>query len=71
MPKRIKRYWEGCRVGKALRRVIEEHSEGSKVTFLRKGCAAETRLAFINAGKAHCVARCGGCPLTENWTPPA
>ena len=69
MPKRA--YWEKCAVGRVLRELAEDTPDGTNVVFLRRGSPAETRLQFINAGKAHCVARCGGCPLTENWTPPA
>lgn len=54
---------------------------GRRLSKLVKAIEAEFRTAaatdeavardpLINAGKAYCVARCGGCRLTAGWSPP-
>lgn len=68
MPKRA--YWEKCERGKLLRAVMAD-ALPENVVILRLGSEQEARLALIEAGKRYCVARCGGCPLTREMTPPA
>jgi hypothetical protein len=40
------------------------------VVFIRRASEQEARIALIAAGKAYCVQRCGGCPLTEGYVAP-
>lgn len=64
-----KRYWEKCVRGKLLRKVIAEGLPDNVVMINRRPEQA-LRLQLIEVGKASCVAKCGGCPLTEDVAPP-
>lgn len=57
----------GCPRGALLKLLIEE--AGPAVS-LRPTPEQAARAAFIDAGKAYCIAKCGGCPLTEGYVPP-
>lgn len=66
-----KPYWEKCSVGKALRRSMEEAlPPGVVVMWGANRRVDDARLALVDAGKQYCLARCGGCPLTEGYVPP-
>lgn len=64
-----KPYWRTCVRGKLLRKVMAE-AMPENVVFIRRRSEQEARLALIDAGKAYCVARCGGCPLTDGYVAP-
>lgn len=59
-----------CEQAKFLRRLIEQ-AGGANVVRLRPSLAEESRQRLIWAGKAHCIAQCGGCALTDEMSPPA
>ncbi len=55
-----------CPRGRLLRALMRDGEMGANVIPLRVDPAEErTRLALISAGKAYCVAKCGGCELTR------
>jgi hypothetical protein len=54
---------EGCPRGALLKLLIAE--AGANVTALRPTEIEARRAEFIEAGKAYCEARCGGCELTR------
>lgn len=58
-----------CPRGELLKLLISEG--GPSVFKLNPTPEDVARLAAINANKAYCVARCGGCALTVGWIPPA
>lgn len=64
-----KPYWKSCPRGKLLRRVMAE-ALPDNVVIIRQRSEQEARIALIGAAKAYCLARCGGCPLTEGYVPP-
>lgn len=64
-----KAYWEKCATGKALRTLIED-TLPENVHVLRRPAEAVARAELIRAGKAYCLATCGGCPMTDNVPPP-
>lgn len=64
-----KPYWEKCKRGKLVRAVIAE-ALPNNVVILTKASEQEARLTLIDAAKAYCVRRCGGCPLTEGYVLP-
>lgn len=69
MPKRP--YWQRCRTGKAVRAAMREAlPENVLVMWGANRAVDEARLGVIAAGKQYCIARCGGCPLTEGYVPP-
>lgn len=59
-----------CEQGRLLKKLIAE-GEGPNVVRLRPSLAETSRVALIDAGKRYCLARCGGCPLTDSLLPPA
>lgn len=59
-----------CEQAVFLRRLIAQ-TGGDNVVRLRPSLAEESRQRLIEAGKAHCVATCGGCALTAGFVPPA
>lgn len=65
-----KPYWQKCPRGKLVRRVMAD-ALPDNVVVIRRSSEQEARIALIAAAKAYCVARCGGCPLTEGFVPPA
>lgn len=56
-----------CPRAKLLRRIIAESE--TNVAAIVPTEEEVARAVFIEAGKAYCVARCGGCALTEGWAP--
>lgn len=60
-----KPYWEKCLTGKALRTLAEE-ALPANVHVLRRPAEAVARAELIRAGKAYCLATCGGCPMTKD-----
>lgn len=70
--KAIKRFREkaeaNCEQGELLRRLIR--GGDTNVVSLRPSEVERARHVLINAGRAYCMARCGGCPLTEGYVPP-
>lgn len=66
--KKFRRLAEGpCARGELLRLLVSEGDP--EVPLLRPTAEDTARLAFIDAGRRYCLARCGGCALTEGWTP--
>lgn len=59
---------EPCLQGRLLKMLIAE-GEGPNVVPLRPSAMEDTRRALILAGKRHCIAKCGGCPLTDEMPP--
>lgn len=67
--KRFRREAVPCPRGELLKLLISEADP--TVPILRPTEMDRARLACINANKAYCLARCGGCALTVGWNPPA
>lgn len=57
-----------CPRGELLKLLISEADPA--VPILRPTAMDEARLACINANKAYCLAKCGGCALTVGFMPP-
>lgn len=63
-PRRPKRPAPECPHGKRLRRLVAALDDAEPD---ERGAG----MALIDAGKAYCVATCGGCALTVGFSPPA
>lgn len=64
-------YWQKCKTGKLLRAQMREVLPDNII--VGWGVHREVddaRLRVIDAGKQFCLAKCGGCPLTEGYEPP-
>lgn len=64
-----KPYWKSCSRGKLLRAVVKE-ALPDNVVIITRASEQEARIRLIDAGKAYCERRCGGCPLTKGYVPP-
>ena len=66
-----KPYWEKCKRGKLLRLVMSEALPPNVLPMwgVRRDMD-DARLAIVDAGERYCIAKCGGCPLTEGYVPP-
>lgn len=66
-----KPYWEKCVRGKLLKRVLAEALPANVMALWGANRKMDdARLLLVDASKQYCVARCGGCPLTEGYVPP-
>lgn len=66
-----KPYWEKCSQGKLLRAVMAETLPPNVIALWGANREVDdARLRLVDAGKAYCIARCGGCPLTAGYVPP-
>jgi hypothetical protein len=59
---------EPCPRSRLLRKLIAEAPKG--VAILRPTPEEMARNALVNAGVAYCLAKCGGCALTDAWSAP-
>ena len=58
-----------CPRAELLRSLILEADPS--VPILRPSPVDHARSVLINAGRAYCLAKCGGCALTDGLKPPA
>lgn len=66
-----KPYWQKCKRGKLLKSVMRDSLPADVLVLWGANRKMDdARLRLVDAGKQYCIARCGGCPLTEGYVPP-